>query len=234
MSVPPLKWGSTMQATRQDILDYLHRMHTARVKDLAEEFRLTPTGVRQHLAVLERDGLVASREERGKVGRPAHVYALTEKGEGRYPKGYDMLANLLMDEVRSVAGTDALQRILRRVSDRMAGQYKDRTEGKTLAERVEVAGEILRENGCVVSCEERGGEFFINQCTCPYPSIARRNTAVCALEVNFVRRVTGGDAHLVATVLRGDPACVYRVRPAAEKPAPAPAPSPASKQNTSG
>ena len=126
---------------------------------------------------------------------------------------YDLLANLLIEEVRRVAGADALQRILRRVSDRMAQESRDRIEGKTLAERVGVAVELMREQGCIASCEERNGEYYLHECTCPYPAVARRNSAVCALEVDLVRRVTGGDARLVSSLLRGDRACVYRIRP---------------------
>lgn len=202
-----------MQATRQEILDYLHREHTGTVKDFARAFNLTPTGVRQHLTVLERDGLITAREERGRVGRPALVYSLTEKGEALYPKNYAALANLLMEEVRAVAGADALQRILRRVSDRMAQQCRDRVEGKSLAERVEATVELMREQGCIASCEERDGVFYLSECTCPYPAVARRNSAVCALEVDLVRRLTGADARLVSSLLRGDRACVYRIRP---------------------
>jgi predicted ArsR family transcriptional regulator len=206
--------AETMQTTRQEILDFLHNERNGTVKDFARRFNLTPTGVRQHLTVLEREGLIEAREERGRVGRPAYVYALTDKGEALYPKRYDVLANLLMEEVRTVAGADALQRILRRVSDRMAQQGRDRVEGKPLGERVETAAEMLREQGCVAFAEERDGVYYLSQCTCPYPAVARRNSAVCALEVDFVRRVTGGDARLVSSLLRGDRACVYRVRPA--------------------
>jgi predicted ArsR family transcriptional regulator len=208
-----------MQATRQEILDYLHREHSGTVRDFARQLNLTPTGVRQHLTVLERDGLVAAREERGRVGRPAYIYSLTEKGEALYPKSYDVLANLLMEEVRHVAGSDALQQILRRVSDRMAQQSRDRVEGKSLGERVEVAVEMMREQGCVASFEERDGVYYLHECTCPYPAVARRNSAVCALEVDLVRRLTGADARLVSSLLRGDRACIYRIRPREQPPA---------------
>lgn len=207
-----------MQATRQEILDYLHREHNGTVRDFARRLSLTPTGVRQHLTVLERDGLIRAHEERGRVGRPAFVYSLTDRGEALYPKNYDALANLLMEEVREVAGADALQRILRRVSDRMAQQCSDRVEGRTLAERVGVAVDMMREQGCIASFEERDGVFFLSECTCPYPAVAKRNSAVCALEVDLVRRVTGADARLVSSLLRGDRACVYRIRPVEAKP----------------
>jgi predicted ArsR family transcriptional regulator len=47
----------TMQSTRQQILDHLHLEHRGTVKELARRLCLTPTGVRQHLSILEREGL---------------------------------------------------------------------------------------------------------------------------------------------------------------------------------
>lgn len=213
-----------MQASRQGILDYLHHHGRATVKQMAELLGLTPTGVRQHLTVLERDGLVAAQEQRGRVGRPAFVYRLTERGESCFPTNYAMLANLLLEELRTMAGSDALQQLLRRVSSRMAERYGDRVAGLPLAERVLATAEVLREQGCEVEIRRDSGEYFIEQCTCPYPEVARQHSAVCALEVGFVQQMTGADARLVGSLLRGDPACSYRVRdPAANLPTRAPA-----------
>lgn len=202
-----------MQATRQEILDHLHRHGHATVRDFTQLLGLTATGVRQHLTVLERDGLIDGHEERGRVGRPAHVYRLTERGESLYPHNYDTLANLLMEEVRAMAGAEVLHLLMRRVSDRMAEQYGSRTDGRPFDERVQIAADILREQGSIVEAECHGDEFLIRQCTCPYPNVARRHRAVCALEVEFVSRMTGTDARLASSLLRGDGACTYRVRP---------------------
>jgi len=53
----------------------------------------------------------------------------------------------------------------------------------------------------------------IRQQTCPFPKVARQNSAVCAMEVEFVRRLVGSDARLTSSLLRGDGSCTYRVRP---------------------
>src|SRR3972149_2716512 len=132
-----------MQATRQQILDFLRRNARATVKELDTHLGLTSTGVRQHLTVLEREGLVEAHEERGHVGRPALVYQLSDKGDGLYPKKYDQLANVLIEEVRHVAGGQALQTLLRRVALRFAESYADRLEGKSLPERVNQGARII-------------------------------------------------------------------------------------------
>lgn len=58
------------------------------------------------------------------------------------------------------------------------------------------------------------GEYFIDEFTCPFPKIAERDRAVCALHVEFVRVLTGGDTKLTRSLMRGERACTYRVRPA--------------------
>ena len=200
-----------MQATRQQILDFLRRESRATVKELGELLGLTSTGIRQHLTVLERDGLVGAHEERGHVGRPALVYHLTDRGDALYPKKYDQLASILLEEVRTVAGTQGLQTILRRVAGRFAEPYQDQLRGKPLAERVNEACRIIQNSGCLADVQQDGEDWFIRQYTCPFPRVARHNSSVCALDVEFVRQLVGVDVRLTKSLLRDDGCCMYRV-----------------------
>lgn len=201
-----------MQATRQQILDHLRREGRATVKELDRLLGLTSTGIRQHLTVLERDGLVEAFEERGRVGRPALVYRLTEQGDAIYPKQYAQLANILLEEIREVAGAEELQTVLRRVAARLADPYIERLEGKSLPERVEEASLIVQNRGCLADVVQDGEDWLINQYTCPFPDVARQNSSVCALDVEFIRRLVGADARLTKSLLRGDRSCTYRIR----------------------
>ncbi|UCD50130.1 MAG: winged helix-turn-helix transcriptional regulator [Phycisphaerales bacterium] len=201
-----------MQVTRQQILDYLRRHGRATVRKLDQHLGLTSTGVRQHLTVLEREGLVEAKEQRGHVGRPALVYRLTEEGDGLYPKKYDELASILLDEVREVAGAQALQTLLRRVAAEFAEPYRTRLEERPLPERVSEATQIIQERGSQVDWIQHGETWLIRQYTCPFPKVARRNSCVCALDVEFVRQLIGADARLSTSLLRDDGACTFRVR----------------------
>lgn len=201
-----------MQATRQQILDYLRREGQASVKQLGRLLRLTSTGIRQHLTVLERDGLVVAREQRGHVGRPALVYRLTEQGDAIYPKKYDQLANVLLEQMREVSGGQGLQSVLRRVAMRFAEPYMDRVDGKPLPSRVSETNEIIHERGCLSSVDQDGEGWLISQQTCPFPNVAKQHSSVCALDVEFIRRLVGADARLTKSLLRGDPTCTFRIR----------------------
>ncbi len=201
-----------MQATRKQILDYLRRHSRATVKDLGALLGLTSTGIRQHLTVLERDGLIEAHEERGHVGRPALVYQLTEQGDALYPKKYDQLANVLLNEMREVSGPQGAQTLLRRVAARFAEPYKDRMSGKPLAERVRETTEVIRDRGSLADFVHDGEDWLIMQHTCPFPNVAKENSSVCALEVAFVRQLVGADARLSSSMVRGDASCTYRIR----------------------
>ncbi len=202
-----------MQSTRQKILEYLQRQGRATVKELGKLLGLTSTGIRQHLTVLERDGLVDAHEERGRVGRPTLVYSLTEKADALFPKTYDALASVLLEEVRSSQGNERLHELLRKVAERMVVPYRDRVRGKPLSGRVRETARIMEEQGCLLDVREAdGGEYFIDEYTCPFPKVAQQDRAICALHVDFVRILTGADTRLTQSLLRGERACTYRVR----------------------
>jgi predicted ArsR family transcriptional regulator len=163
--------------------------------------------------VLERDGLIEAREERGRVGRPTLVYSLTDKADALFPKRYDMLASVILEEIRSEDGNEKLHQILNKVASRLASPHVDRVEGKPLPERVKETVRVMEEQGCMVDWEERDGEYLIDEYTCPFPKVAERDRSVCALHVEFVRVMSGGDTRLTRSLMRGENACTYRVRP---------------------
>jgi predicted ArsR family transcriptional regulator len=201
-----------VQATRRHILDLLRERGQATVKDIGGALSLTPTGIRQHLTVLERDGLVAAREERGHVGRPALVYRLTPAGDALYPKKYDELANALIEESRRQLGPQALQQVLRGSAARFAEALMPRVQGLGRRERVAETARILEERGSVVSWSSGGDDYLLCQHTCPFWNVATKNSAVCALDVQFVRTLAGADARLTTSLLRGDDCCTFRIK----------------------
>src|SRR3972149_2788411 len=202
-----------MQSTRQHILEYLQRQGRATVKELGSLLGLTSTGIRQHLTVLERDGLVDAREERGRVGRPTLVYSPTEKADALFPKTYDALAAVLLEEIRSSQGNERLHDLLHKVAERMAAPFAERVEGRPLPARGRETGRTLEEQGCPVDVREADdGEYYIDEFTCPFPKVAQQDRSVCALHVDFVRVLTGGAPPRTQSLYPGERACCYRIR----------------------
>ena len=88
-----------LESTRGRIVTLIRRASRT-VEDLAGELDLTDNGVRAHLAVLERDGLVRQRGlvRRGGSGggKPAYVYELTPQAEDLFPKAYESVLRRLL------------------------------------------------------------------------------------------------------------------------------------------
>ena len=103
---------------------------------------------------------------------------------------------------------------MKNVAARFAEPYMARLEGKSANERTQEATKILQERGCMAERSWDGEDLLIAQHACQFPNVATRNSAVCALDVEFVRRLVGADARLTTSLLRGDDACTYRIRTA--------------------
>jgi predicted ArsR family transcriptional regulator len=72
----------------------------------------------------------------------------------------------------------------------------------------------MEEQGCLVDYSEADGDF--TSMSTPVHSQGRPDhRAVCALHVDFVRQLTGGDTRLTRSLLRGERSCTYRIRPVA-------------------
>jgi len=81
---------NSFQSKRDKILHFLliyqsPSKESCTLKDIASAMRLSTTGVRHYLNVLENEGLVTRREKQGSTGRPAMVYSLTDEGYNTFP-----------------------------------------------------------------------------------------------------------------------------------------------------
>jgi predicted ArsR family transcriptional regulator len=76
----------TKTSTRQQILEMLKKNDTMSAKEIAAKLKITDIAVRRHLLTLEKDHLVQTKLVRQSMGRPYHVYMLTEMSEQVFPK----------------------------------------------------------------------------------------------------------------------------------------------------
>jgi len=175
---------------------------------------LTPSGLRQHSTVLEQSGLVGTREERGKVGRPALVYSLTASGEATFPTDYHLLSTILLDEMQQQVGPAGFQSAVQQVATRMAEPHIEQLAGASPDQRVEAACAILRTRAIVADWERDGEGFILNERTCPYPEVARTNSAACAIDIEYVKQLIGMDTRLTNCRMRGAEGCTYVLKQA--------------------
>lgn len=210
-----------MQKTRRSILEYLKQRGRATLDELAQESGLAPMTVRGHLAILERDGLIGSDEERGRVGRPRFVYTLTEQGHDLFPKSYHVLCNRILDALCTNA--DIAAALATQIAEHWAGEYSARFEGKSLEEKVQTLAEIRTAEGAMAEVEKTPDGYLIHQRHCPASCVAARHPdVICAAEIGYIRRALNASVERVSWIQNGDATCTYRVREVRSRPAPDP------------
>jgi predicted ArsR family transcriptional regulator len=144
-----------MQTSKQQILVLLKRAGSATVEEAAGALSLASMTARQHLVGLERDGLVQSEKVKRATGRPHFLYKLTPKGEDMFPRRYDLLAQLLLDELGNLSPGDIedlspdekRSLFIQRMADRLAAKHLPSLQGSDLAERVAATADLLHTIG---------------------------------------------------------------------------------------
>jgi DeoR family transcriptional regulator, suf operon transcriptional repressor len=100
-------------STKQEILNYLLKQAQSTAQDLAQHLAVSPQAIRRHLKDLEAEGWIQFETIHVQVGRPKHVYQLSEKGRDRFPDRHDEFAVSLLDAMAKTVGADGMEIILR-------------------------------------------------------------------------------------------------------------------------
>jgi predicted ArsR family transcriptional regulator len=184
------------------------------VEEIARALGLTDNGIRAHLAVLERDGIV---RQRGSVrrssggGKPAYVYELTWEAEDLFPKAYEPALGRLLDVLAERLGPEESEALLESVGRRLV-------EGKTvpadgMRARLETAAGVLNELGGLAELEEQDGTLVIQGYSCPLAAVTPDHPEVCGLAEALVAEVVGVPVHERCD--RSErPRCRFEVTPA--------------------
>src|SRR5919107_218313 len=196
--------------TRERILVLLRRHGRLSAPRLAQLLELTSVGVRRHLALLERDGLVAATIEKPRRGRPASVYRLTDAGLETFPRHYDEVAR---EALTFLKGRDAatLSQFLAWRNERLAASYAGRVEGATLAERTKALAEVLNEQGFMAEVEPADGGLRLCQHNCTVEHLATELPDLCASEADLFERLLGTRVERETTIVDGAVRCETRI-----------------------
>jgi predicted ArsR family transcriptional regulator len=179
------------ESTRGRVVTLLRRAGFT-VDELARELDLTNNGVRAHLAVLERDGIVRQRGSARRSsggGKPAYVYELTQEGEDLFPKAYEPTLRRLLDVLSERLGPDESEALLMSVGRRLAEEHSTRADGAHA--RLEAAVEVLNELGGLAELEERDDALVIRGYSCPLAGVTPEHPEVCRMAEALVAEVAG-------------------------------------------
>ncbi|NTW04377.1 MAG: helix-turn-helix domain-containing protein [Oscillochloris sp.] len=198
--------------TRQSILQLLRRHGQMTAQELSDALCIGAVGVRQHLAMLERDGLVEVAGLRRSVGRPSHLYMLTPEAEDRFPKRYDRIALDLIGFIAESGGESAVEAMFARRREVMARELRSRLLGRPRAEQVAMLAAILVEQGYMCEQEQlHDGSFLLTEYNCPVDCIARQHPQICDQELILYNDLIGVPIEREASIAQGGHCCRYHI-----------------------
>ncbi len=183
---------------------------------LAERLDVTPMAVRQHLAVLEEEGLVDHTARKRRVGRPARVWRLTPQASERFPDTHADLTVELLSAMREVFGEEGVDRLIHARSLKQRAAYRSRLPGPDapLPERVAALSALRRDEGYMADfSEEADGSFLLVENHCPICAAATLCQGFCRDELELFREALGPDAEVERSehLLAGARRCAYRI-----------------------
>jgi len=201
---------------RRRLLRHLQRNKAgASVDELAQALGVTRTAVRQHLAALTRDGLVAPGAERATGGRPVRLHVLTEAGREVFPRRYSWFARLLVEAIAREHGASGLRTRLGRIAAAVVAQLPEPVDaGAGRRDKVEDLSALMDQLGYDArKVRDVGRAPTIEADNCVFHALAMQNPAICHFDIALMTSYTGKKVELHECMAKGGKVCRFRFLP---------------------
>lgn len=193
---------------RSDILNLLKRSDSS-VDELSPKLGISPTATRQHLSILERDGLIKRTSVKEKLGRPKVIYSLTEKAEQFFPKAYAHFFKWIIKDMIEREGPERVRTMMGRLGVEHASYYRERVREDG---DVESVVEVLNELGTFAEMKREDGHVMIREYNCLISDIAMEfGDIVCEFNLKFISTLLNSSVALKSCIANGDRCCSFDV-----------------------
>ncbi len=212
-------------STKQDILEYLLKHDQATASELSTVLDISPQGIRRHLKDLQTEELILYSVVQAGMGRPQHVYNLSQKGRDRLRRevtdnSYGDFALSLLDTIAETVGRDQVSSILRKQWERKAEEYRERLGNASLPQRVATLVELRKAEGYMAECHpvevsdsQNNNAFIFLEHNCAISNVAESFPSVCGHELEMFAAVLP-DCTVERThwIIDGEHRCGYLVQ----------------------
>ncbi len=207
----------SLRGTKGRILKLLRRGERT-VDELAAPLEITPNAVRTHLTELERDGLVRQRAVRRGPRKPSFGFSLTENAQILFPKRYDWVLRVVLEELRRSLPPGVPEQFLRRAGERLAAPHATRIAALPVKDRLPEVLRLISELGGdaeLVAGPDPAGPLLLEGSDCPLRAVVPGHPEACLLLEAFLQALLP-DATVCEACLRpgdaGVPGCRFIIR----------------------
>jgi predicted ArsR family transcriptional regulator len=193
--------------TRERILELMLKSEEPlTVQAVASVVGISRNAAHQHLAGMEREGLI----ERGAAvqtgGRPSRGFHLSAAGRATFPRQYSLLAKQLLGELSQLLGPDELRGAMRRIGKMLAGTLADRAGPN--ADEALIAG-LMRELGYESRVVDGPDGPEIEAHNCVFHDLAQADQTICEVDLALLRSLSGKVVEHRRCMARGEGSCRF-------------------------
>jgi predicted ArsR family transcriptional regulator len=210
--------ANELSGAKRRIIERLKRADSATAPELAAEFGLTDTAIRQHLEALEAAELVERVDApSGGRGRPPVHWRLAPSAGTLFADRHGELTVDLIAAIRAALGDEALDRVVRARAERQVAGYTAALRGtKGVRQRVHALAHLRSAEGYLAEATGDGDTIELIEHHCPIREAADSCAGLCSAELDLFRKVLGPEVRVERDqhVLDGAQRCAYKVTPA--------------------
>jgi predicted ArsR family transcriptional regulator len=206
------------QPIKDQILHLLKMQGAQTASALAEQLRVSPMAIRQHLQTLKTGNWVSYQEERRPLGRPVKLWQLTARSGDRFPDSHADLMVDLLRSVETVFGAEGLDQLMADRKRRQIQAYDAKVRelaAQDWQQQVQMLAHLRTQEGYMAEViEQSGGTLLLVENHCPICAAAQTCQKLCTTELEVFRSVLGSSVTVerVEHILQGDRRCAYRIR----------------------
>lgn len=201
---------------QKDLLQLLLRHKDGlTVDELGAKLDVTRNAIRQHLAALTGEGLVATGASKATGGRPTQLYVLSDRGRGLFPRQYSWLAQLMFESMKEETGGAGLRKRLTAMGTKVGAQLRAQHPAlRTRQDKVLKLAELMEQLGYSTAGTDVRDATTIAADNCVFHDLARKDPEVCQFDLALLSSFTDSRVDHQECMVRGGHVCRFKFRPA--------------------
>jgi DeoR family transcriptional regulator, suf operon transcriptional repressor len=197
--------------SRDRILEFLLRSEEPLgVQALAAALGVSRNAAHQHVAALEREGLIERASAIRTKGRPSQGFRLSTAGKATFPRQYALLSKQLLAELSRLGPAD-LREAMERIGEALAGSLSAQVDP---AEAIPSIAALMRELGYESNTVEGAEGLEIEAHNCVFHDLAMADQTICEVDLALLRALSGKSVEHRRCMARGERSCRFAFRAA--------------------
>jgi len=200
-------------SAKRGILRHLKRTPDASLAEIARMSGISKVAALRHLQELEAERWIERSYRRGRVGRPAVCFRLTDGSDRLFPQGYGEISHYALAFIERRLGRPAVAELLQERAHEVVDRNRSRLASGDLRARVSELVRIRSEGGYMAELgTRRQGVVEMRELNCPIRTVAQAYPEACETERRLFESLLHARIDVTHRVVAGDPVCRFRIR----------------------